>query len=79
MIFTSDGAFIDEVEFNDDLLKNINEKNEDEPNMTFKKFKENMAATRIDEGPSNIAKLQRRRMKNPILDFLGHQYEFRPS
>lgn len=79
MIFTSDGAFIDEVEFNDDLLKTI-EIEENQPPMTITKFKEQQAATIIpDQGPSNITKLQRRRIKNPILDFLGNQYEFVPS
>lgn len=35
MIFTSDGAFIDEVEFNDDLLKMILPSN-DTPQMTLR-------------------------------------------
>ena len=77
MIFTSDGAFIDEVEFNDDLLKTITPSNE-MPKMTLKQFKENQAATKASEGPDNIDKLKRRRMKCPILDFLGNEYEFRP-
>jgi hypothetical protein len=62
MIFTSDGAFIDEVEFNDELLKSITPTN-DTPQMTLRQFKENQAATRVSDGPGNIEKLKRRRIK----------------
>lgn len=78
MIFTSDGGFIDEVEFNDELLKTI-EAGTEGTYMTLKQFKENQAATRVNEdGLDNIDKLKRRRIKSPILDFLGNEYEFKP-
>lgn len=77
MIFTSDGAFIDEVEFNDEILKSITP-TYDSHVITLRQFKENQAATRVSEGPDNIDKLKRRRIKQPILDFLGNEYEFKP-
>jgi hypothetical protein len=39
MIFTNDGAFIDEVEFNDDMLKDI-EEDKNQPPITYEIFKE---------------------------------------
>jgi hypothetical protein len=41
MIFKNDGAFIDEVEFNDDILNTVNLNDKDKPKMNYKAFWEN--------------------------------------
>lgn len=78
MVFTSDGAFIDEIEFNDEPLRGNEITDNDKPKINYKTFQEKVA-NEIQLGPgemSNAAKLERRRAKNPILDFQGHTYEF---
>lgn len=40
MVFTGDGAFIDEVQFDDDILQQV-EEDKNQPAMTYEKFKEN--------------------------------------
>lgn len=48
MVFTSDGEFIDEVEFNDDILQEV-EEDKSQPPLTYEKFKEKYNATRVPE------------------------------
>lgn len=79
MIFTSDGAFIDEVEFNEDLLNKNEISDKDKPKMNYKTFKEQKAHLLKIKDDSNIVKLERRKGKNQILDFSGHKYVFKPS
>lgn len=43
MIFTNDGAFIDEVEFNDDILKTNELNDKDRPKINYQTFKEQKA------------------------------------
>jgi hypothetical protein len=40
MIFTSDGAFIDEVEFNDDILKTYDLESMEKPKTNYQTFQE---------------------------------------
>jgi hypothetical protein len=79
MVFTGNGNFIDEVEFNDDILadqKPLEERN-DRPAKTLKTFREIQKAKKAYEIKlTGAAMLERRRMKDPILDFLGNKYEF---
>ena len=78
MIFTGDGAFIDEANFDDDILSQVN-KDKNQPAMTYEIFKENLIQTRAPNIDSAKVKLLRRRIKNPILDFLGKPFDFRPT
>lgn len=61
MVFTADGAFIDEVEFNDDILQEI-EEDKNQPPITYEIFKEKYDATRVPETADSVQnKLKRRR------------------
>ena len=43
MVFTSDGAFIDEIEFNDEPLRGNEITDNDKPKINYKTFQEKVA------------------------------------
>lgn len=43
MVFNSNGAFIDEIEFNDDMLKSNGINERDKPKINYQTFKEQQA------------------------------------
>ena len=79
MVFTNNGNFIDEVEFNDDILSDkvpLDEKN-DRPSKTLKTFREKQKAKKNFEVKMTGAELlESRRINDPIIDFLGNPYKF---
>jgi hypothetical protein len=77
MVFSSNGNFIDEVKFNDDALDDqvpLEDKN-DRPSKTLKVFREKQKAKKSFElKMSGVQLLMARRIKEPIMDFLGNPY-----
>jgi hypothetical protein len=79
MVFARDGAFIDEVEFNDfeDGEYDAQMESNTSTGMNLKKFREQQQQMKqFEHDMSPIDLLRVRRRADPILDFNGHPYEF---
>ena len=77
MIFTPNGAFIDECQFDDSIMPNSAGNNDD---MQSARSNEGIYTNRHFINPvSNIEKLNKRRGNDPILDFMGKPYVFNPA
>lgn len=77
MIFTPNGAFIDECQFDDSIMPPSLGNNEA---MLTDRSKEGIYTNRHLINPvSNIDKLKKRRAHDAILDFMGKPYVFKPE
>lgn len=79
MVFAGDGAFIDEVEFNDYENKEYDENVESStaPGMNLKKFREEQQQRKqFEHDMSPVDLLRVRRRSDPVLDYYGRPYEF---
>mgnify|MGYP006089676223 CR=1 FL=1 len=78
MVFTSNGAFIDETEFNDEIATRNNMAVEPELSERSNQQLQTARHVRGDESNVNVEKLKARRWEtDPILDFQGKEYEFK--
>ena len=77
MVFTQNGNFIDEVQFDDSAMPAQTAEDDD---MKTERSQEGIYTNRhMVNKESNVDKLMKRRGIDPILDFMGKHYEFKPE
>ena len=73
MVFNCNGAFIDEAQFDDAILDNLSQDDDDD------QLTQIFSARHYDEEKNGRQKLRERRKQDPINDFDGNEYQFAPE